>query len=140
MSSAPKARWAGGDFVRGRSELLSGRGSTLESVAEVLKVFLSDLQLRYFFDHRREVCQRADLSRRRRGGGPDHSPSRSQNERILNRFERHAALVKLGREHSVRAAGGAARARSRTVGSQKPAYIVALFHELSPVARAARDH
>ena len=31
---------------------LSRRGGTLEFMAEVLKVFLADLQLQYFFDHR----------------------------------------------------------------------------------------
>ena len=41
-----------------RGDLLSRRSGTLEFVAEVLKVFPADLQLQYFFDHRREVCQR----------------------------------------------------------------------------------
>ena len=31
---------------------LQCRSGTLESLAEVLKVFLADLQLQYFFDHR----------------------------------------------------------------------------------------
>jgi hypothetical protein len=31
---------------------LSCRGGTFEFIAEVLKVFLADLQLQYFFDHR----------------------------------------------------------------------------------------
>lgn len=57
ISSAPKARYVGGDFVRGVGLELSRRSSTLEFVAEVLEVFLADLQLQYFFDHRREVCQ-----------------------------------------------------------------------------------
>ena len=34
----------------------------MEFVTKVLKVFLADVQLQYFFDHRREVCQRADCS------------------------------------------------------------------------------
>ena len=118
---------------------LSRRSGTLEFVAEVLKVFLADLQLQYFFDHRREVCQRADRSQRRGAGGPYEPSCRSQYEGVLNRFQGHAALVQLGRQQSVRAADGAARARSHTVGIQKPAHIVALFHEFSPAARATRD-
>ena len=70
---------------------LSRRGGALEFVAEVLKVFLADLQLQYFFDHRREVCQRADRSQRRGASGPYEPPCRSQHEGVLNRFQRHAA-------------------------------------------------
>ena len=77
---------------------LSCRGGMLEFVAEVLKVFLADLQLQYFFDHRREVRQRADRSQRRSAGGPYEPPRRSQHEGVLNRFQRHAALVQLGRQ------------------------------------------
>jgi hypothetical protein len=119
--------------------MLARRSGTLEFVTEVLKVFRADLQLQYFFDHRREVCQRADRSQRRGAGGPYEPPCRSQNEGVLNRFQGHAALVQLGREHPVRTADDAARARSRTVGIQKPAYLVALLHEFSPAARATRD-
>jgi hypothetical protein len=54
ISSAPKARCVGWGFRLG--DWLSRRGDALEFVAEVLKVFLADLQLQYFFDHRREVC------------------------------------------------------------------------------------
>ena len=46
-----------GGFRAGDGIGLSRRSGTLEFVAEVLKVFLADLQLQYFFDHRREVCQ-----------------------------------------------------------------------------------
>ena len=46
-----------GEFVSGEGEILSRRSGTSEFVAEVLKVFLADLQLQYFFDHRREVSQ-----------------------------------------------------------------------------------
>ena len=138
MSSAPKARWAGGDFVRGRSELLSGRGSTLESVAEVLKVFLSDLQLQYFFDHRREVCQRADDAERRSIGGARQATRGGESQRILDRFQRHAALVQLDGEQTVGAAHHTASAGSRSIGFQKPADIFALFHEFSLADRAAK--
>ena len=50
-------------FGSGRGELLSCRSGALEFVAEVLKVFLADLQLEHFFDHRQEVCQRTDRFR-----------------------------------------------------------------------------
>ena len=71
----PFRRGYAGDIIRAEGALcgwrissgglglgLSRRGGALEFVAEVLKVFLADLQLEYFFDHRREVCQRADCS------------------------------------------------------------------------------
>ena len=74
-------------------EKLPRRSGTLEFVAQVLKILLADLQLQYFFDHRREVCQRADCSQRRGAGGPDEPPCRSQHESVLNRFQGHAALV-----------------------------------------------
>src|SRR5260370_32482738 len=76
----------GAEISRGKGEMLSRRGGTLEFVAEVLKVLLADLQLQYFFDHRREVCQRADRSQRRGAGGPYEPPGRGQNEGALNRF------------------------------------------------------
>jgi hypothetical protein len=52
----------GGSFYR-------DGGGTLEFVAEVLKVFRADLRLQHFFDHLREVSQRADRTQRRRAGG-----------------------------------------------------------------------
>ena len=119
--------WDGDSFGESAGRL-SCRASTLELVAEVLKVFLTDLQLQDLFDHRNEVCQRTDRTQRRGTVWPDHSSRRCQNERVLNRFKRHTALVQLGREDSIRAADGAAGARSRTIGIQKPAYIVALVH------------
>ena len=124
----------GGREIRpgGRRELLLCRASTLESVAEVLKVFLTDLQLLHLFDHRNEVCQRPDHTQRRGASGPDQSPCRSQNARILNRFQRHTAFVQLDRQHSIRTPHGSARARSRTIGIQKPAYILALLHPTHP--------
>ena len=73
-------------FVRGMGSGLPRRSGTLEFEAEVLKVSLADLQLEYFFDHRREVCQRADRSQRRGAGGPYETPGGSQNEGVLNRF------------------------------------------------------
>jgi len=128
-----------GISIGGMGSVLSHRSGTLEFVAEVLNVFLADLQLQYFFDHRREVCQRADRSQRRSAGGPYEPPCRGQHEGVLNRFQGHTALVQSARQHSIRTADGAARARSHTVGVQKPADIVALFHVFSPAVHATRD-
>ena len=140
ISSAPEARCLARGFrFGGRGETLSRRRGTLEFVAEVLKVFLADLQLQHFFNHRREVRQRPDRSERRGAGGPYEPPCRSQYKGVLNRVQRHAALVQLGRQHPVGTANDTARARSHTVGVQKPAHIVALLHELSPAVRATRD-
>ena len=51
-----RAVW--GTVIRsGKGERLSCRASTLEFVAEVLKVFVTDLPLLHLFDHRSEVCQ-----------------------------------------------------------------------------------
>jgi hypothetical protein len=66
-------------------------------MTEVLKVFLADLQLQYFFNHWREVRQRADRSQRRGPDGPYEPPCRSQYESVLNRFDRHAAFLQLSR-------------------------------------------
>ena len=122
---------------------LSCRSGALEFVAEVLKVFLPNLQLLDFFDHRREVSQRADRSQRRGTGGPYEPPRRSEYEGVLNRLQRYAALVQLSRQLAVRTADDAARTGSRAIGIQKPADIVALVHGFSPGfspgARATRD-
>ena len=69
------------------------------------------------------------------------TPSGGESQRVLDRFERHAALVQLGREQTVRAADGAGGARSRTVGFQKPADILALVHamNLSLADHAVKD-
>src|SRR5450432_1608881 len=140
ISSAPKARAVGWRISFGGLGLgLSCRGGALELMTEVVKVFLADVQLQYFFDHRREVCQRADRSQRRGAGGPYESPCRGKHEGVLNRFQWHAALVQLGRQHPVRTADGATRTRSQSVGVQKPAHIVAMFHQFSPAARATKD-
>src|SRR5436853_7565015 len=72
------------NFVREMGSGLSRRGGTLEFVAEVLKVFLADLQLPYFFDHRREVRQRADRSQGRSAGGAYEPPYRTQTARSIN--------------------------------------------------------
>jgi hypothetical protein len=68
-------------------------------------------------------------------------PRGGKGQCVLDPFERHAALVQLGRQQTVRAADGAGSARSRTEGFQKPAYILALVHamNLSLADHAAKD-
>src|SRR3954462_15963225 len=110
ISSAPKARCGVADFVWGSGLGLSCRGGALEFVAEVLKVFVADLHLQYFFVHRREVCQRQGLSQRRGAGGPYEPPRRGKHEGLLHWFHGPTALVQLSRQHSVRAADDTTRA------------------------------
>jgi hypothetical protein len=79
------------------------------------KVFLADLQLQYFFDHWREVRQRADRAQRCGTGGPYEPPGRGQHESVLDRLQWHAALVQLGRQYPVCPADDATRPRSHAV-------------------------
>ncbi len=84
-------------------------------MAEVLRINLATQEL---FDNGREVCQRADDPERRSVGGPRQAPGDRENQCVLDHLERHAALVQLGREPTVRAADGTASTRSRAVGLQ----------------------
>jgi len=120
------------------------RGGAPEVAAKVLKVFPANIQLQHLFDHRREVSQRADRTQRSYAGGPHDAPRRSQDERILDRFERHPALVQFDCEQTVRPTHDSGGSRRGAIGIEKPANIVALidvsmFHALSPADRAARD-
>jgi hypothetical protein len=72
---------------------LSLLSNALEFLAEVLKVFPADLQFQHFFDRRREVSQR-EYRTQRSGGGPNDSPRRSQDERVLDRFQWQTAFVR----------------------------------------------
>lgn len=71
-------------------------------------------------------------------GGARQAPRGGKGQRVLDHFEPHAVLVRLGREQTVLTADGAARARSRTVGFQKPADILALVHEGGGSVRLSR--
>lgn len=122
---------------------LSCRSGAPEVAAEVLEVFPANVELQHLFDHRREVGQRADGTQRSRAGGPHDSPRRSEDERILYRFERHTALVQLVREQTVGTAHDSGGSRRRTISIEKPANIVApidltMLHAFSPADRAAR--
>jgi hypothetical protein len=85
-------------------------------VAQIAEVLRTHIELEDLFDDRREVGQRANDAERRSIGGTRQAPRGGQNQRVLDRLDRHAALVQLGRQQTVRAADGAAGARSRTVG------------------------
>src|SRR6266571_4822301 len=105
-------------------------------MAEVLR---TNLETQDLFNDGREVRQRADDSERQRIGGARQAPRGSESQRVLDHFERYAALVQLGREQTVRTADGAGSTRSGTVGFQKLADIVALLHEFSFAGPAATD-
>src|SRR5450755_1411390 len=107
-------------------------------IAEVLKVVPAHLELQHFLDHWHEISQRADRAQRSRLGGPDQSSRRGQNERVFERFERHAAFPQLSRQHTVRAAHEARSARRGKVGIQQPPDILVLFHERSSALRLAQ--
>src|ERR1700683_396561 len=81
----------------GEGELLSCRSGALEFVAEVLKVFLADLQLEHFFDDRQEVRQRTNDSERRNIGGPGQPARRGPNKGGLDHPDRDATVWRLGR-------------------------------------------
>src|SRR5713226_3206659 len=104
-------------------------------MAEVLR---TNLETQDLFNDGREVRQRANDPERQSIGGARQAPRGSESQRVLD-FERHAALVQLGREQTVRRADGAGSTRSGTVGFQKLADIVALLHEFSLAGPAATD-
>src|SRR5207244_8627437 len=99
---------------------LSGWCEAYDAIAQMVEVLGTNLKTQNLFNDRREVGQRANDREGRSIGGPRQTPRGGQCQRVLDRIERHAALVQLGREQTVRAAHGAARAISRTVGLQKP--------------------
>jgi len=112
-----------------------------DAVVEMVEVLRTHLETQDLFNDGREVRQRADDAERRRIGGAPQAPRGGKGQRVFDHFERHAALVQLGREQTVLTADGAGSARSRTVGFQKPADILALIHamNLSLADHAARD-
>src|SRR5438093_13540039 len=116
---------------------LSGWCEAYDAIAQMVEVLGTNLKTQNLFNDRREVGQRANDREGRSIGGARQTPRGGQCQRVLDRIERHAALVELGREQTVPAAPGAARAISRTLGFQPPADIAALFHEFSPGHRPA---
>src|SRR6266702_1974724 len=98
-------------------------------MAEVLG---TDLEKQDLFDHRREVRQRANDPQRQRIGGAREAPRGSESQRVFDRFQRHAALVQLDGEQTIGTTDGSASAGSRSIGFQKPAYILVLLHEFQP--------
>src|SRR6266516_3760370 len=120
-----------------RRSKLRGGCELGDSMAEMPEVVGADLEMQDLFDHRREVRQRADDPERRSIGGARQTPCGGKSQRVLDRLERHPALVQLDGEQTVGAADGAARAGSRSIGFQKPAYIIALLHWFNLADRAA---
>ena len=118
---------------------LRGRCDLCDAAAEMAEVLGTDLETQDLFHDGREVRQRADDAERRRIGGARQAPRGGQGQRVFDRLERHAALVQLGRQQTVRVADGAGSARSRTEGFQKPADIFALLQGFSLADRAAKD-
>src|SRR5712692_247219 len=78
-------------------------------MAEVLR---TNLETQDLFNDGREVRQRANDPERQSIGGARQAPRGSESQRVLDHFERHAALVQLGREQTVRRADGAGSTRS----------------------------
>jgi hypothetical protein len=62
-------------------------------VAEVLEVFRTDLELQNFLDHRRKVRQGPNRPERRRIGRPRRTSRCGKDQRVLNRWQRHAAII-----------------------------------------------
>ncbi len=116
---------------------LRGWCERCDAIAQMAEVLWTNLKAENLFNHRQEVGQRADDPERWSIGGSRQTPRDGQSQGVLNRFERHAALVQLGREQTVGPTDGAAGARCRTVGLQKSADIIALLHEFSFEVRAA---
>src|SRR5712692_4704706 len=114
--------------MRSDGAKLRGWCEPCDAVAQVSEVLRTQLETQDLFNDGREVRQRTNDPERLSIGGARQAPRGGESQRVLDRFERHAALVQLGREQTVRAADGAGSARSRTVGFQKPAYIIALLH------------
>jgi len=57
------------------------------------EVFRANLETQDLFDDRREVRQRADRTQRWSIGGARQTPRGGQSQRVLDSFQRHAALV-----------------------------------------------
>ncbi len=106
----------------------------MTQIAEVLR---TNRKTHDLFNHGREVGQRANDAEGWSIGGACQTPRGGQSKRVLHRLERHAALVQLGREQTVRTTNGAAGARSGAVNFEKPADVVTLFHEFKLADRAA---
>ena len=114
----------------------------MEFVAEMPEVFRPDLKLQNFLDHRREVSQRPNRTERR-SIGRSHRTSRGRKDhRVLNRRQRHAAVMQLSRKRTIRASNYACCAGRCAIRFENLPHILALLHPtatLSPAARAATD-
>src|SRR6267142_1621984 len=114
---------------------LIGGWQACDALAQISEVLRIDRKTRDFINHGQEVSQRANDSERWSIGGTRQTARGGQSQCVLNHLERHATLVQLSGEQTVRTTDGAARARSSTVGIEKPADIDALLHEVSLAGR-----
>src|SRR5712692_1187056 len=124
----------------GRTKL-RGWCEPCDAIAQIVEVLRTNLETQDLFDDGREVRQRADDPERRSIGGPCHASRGGESQRVLDRFERHAALVQLSGEQTVGTTDSTASAGSRSIGFQKSVYILALVHamNLSLADHAAMD-
>ena len=107
----------------------TGLGEACDAGAQMAEVFWANGEIQDLFNDGREVRQGTNGLQRQSVSGTCQAPRGSENQRVLDRLDRHAAFVQLSREQAVRAADCAASARSRTVGLEKPADIFGLLHE-----------
>jgi hypothetical protein len=65
------------------------------------EVVWANLEMQDFFDHRREVSERADDPESRSIGGAPKTPRGGERQSVFYRSERHAALVQLDGEQTI---------------------------------------
>src|SRR5712692_403715 len=114
----------------GRTKL-RGWCEPCDAIAQIVEVLRTNLETQDLFDDGREVRQRADDPERRSIGGPGHASRGGESQRVLDRFERHAALVQLSGEQTVGTTDSTASAGSRSIGFQESVYILALVHAMN---------
>src|SRR5437762_5742476 len=118
---------------------LRGWCELCEAIAQMSEIIGTDLQMQDFFDHRREVRQRANDPQRRGISGTRQAPRGGERQRVFHRVERHATLVQLYGKQTIGTPDGTASAGRGPIGFQKPAYILALLHAFNLAVRAATD-
>ena len=79
--------------MRSDGAMLRGWCELSRAFAQMAEVRGTHLEAQDLFDDRREVRQRANDAERRSIGGARQAPRGSESQRVVDRFERHAALV-----------------------------------------------
>jgi hypothetical protein len=77
---------------------LLGCCKTCDAAAQMAEVLRRDRETQDLFDDRREIRQGTNDSERRSMSGARQTASYGQNQRVLDRIERHATLVQVGHE------------------------------------------